>query len=179
PDGGLTVVDDKNGVATVKGQVVAVANSEEEALYYLFEGEANRSIADHLMNKNSTRSHCVFTIHVESRSRVESSEKVTYSKLNLVDLAGSERLSKTNSSGVTLKEAMCHHRPGGQATVSGPRLPEAGRARPGVARGGLIQFPPPHTRARAPDGSDHVPYRQSKLSNVLRDALGGNCNTLM
>lgn len=41
------------------------------------------------------------------RSRVESTERVLYSKLNLVDLAGSERLSKTQTSGTTLKEAMC------------------------------------------------------------------------
>lgn len=53
-------------------------------------------------------SHCIFTIYLESRSRVESSEKVIYSKLNLVDLAGSERLSKTQTSGVTLQEAKCN-----------------------------------------------------------------------
>lgn len=52
-------------------------------------------------------SHCIFTIYLESRSRVESSEKVIYSKLNLVDLAGSERLSKTQTSGITLQEAKC------------------------------------------------------------------------
>ena len=66
-----------------------------------------RSIAEHQMNKASSRSHCIFTIYVESRSRVESSEKVMTSKLNLVDLAGSERLSKTETKGVSLKEAMC------------------------------------------------------------------------
>ncbi len=47
----------------------------------------------------------MFTIHIESRSRVESSEKVISSKLNLVDLAGSERTKKTGSEGLTLKEA--------------------------------------------------------------------------
>jgi hypothetical protein len=46
-------------------------------------------------------------MYLESRSRVESSEKVIYSKLNLVDLAGSERISKTQTNGVSLKEAMC------------------------------------------------------------------------
>jgi kinesin family protein 6/9 len=83
-----------------------IANNEEDALNYLFEGETTRSIAEHQMNKRSSRSHCIFTVHLEARSRVESSEKVIYSKLNLVDLAGSERLSKTQSEGVTLKEAM-------------------------------------------------------------------------
>lgn len=73
----------------------------------LFEGETVRSISEHQLNKTSSRSHCIFTLHVESRSRVESSEKVMTSKLNMVDLAGSERLSKTETKGVTLKEAMC------------------------------------------------------------------------
>lgn len=90
----------------VRGLAQHIANSEEEALNLLFEGETNRSIAEHQLNKNSTRSHAIFTIHMESRSRVESSEKVIYSKLNLVDLAGSERLSKTKTTGAFLKEAM-------------------------------------------------------------------------
>ncbi|RKP21144.1 hypothetical protein ROZALSC1DRAFT_27429 [Rozella allomycis CSF55] len=137
-DGNLVIVEDKNtgtllvdsivGSTMVKGLNMKIATSEEEALNYLFEGETNRSIAEHQLNRGSSRSHCIFTIYIEARSRVESSEKVVYSKLNMVDLAGSERLSKTQSEGQTLKEAM-----------------------------------------------DHVPYRQSKLTHVLRDSLGGNC----
>ena len=61
----------------------------------LFEGESNRSISEHRLNKNSSRAHSVFTIHLEMRSKVESSEKVVISKLNIVDLAGSERTKKT------------------------------------------------------------------------------------
>ncbi|KAI8842108.1 P-loop containing nucleoside triphosphate hydrolase protein [Chytridium lagenaria] len=128
----LSVVEDKNGSSVIKGVALHVANSEEEALNLLFEGETNRSISEHQLNKSSTRSHCIFTVHVESRSRVESTEKVIISKLNLVDLAGSERLSKTQTEGISLKEAM-----------------------------------------------EHIPYRQSKMTHVLRDSLGGNCNTLM
>jgi len=75
-----------------------VAN-EEECLQQFFEGEVNRTICEHKLNKQSSRSHCVFTLHVESRSRVESSEKIIVSKLNLVDLAGSERTKKTGSEG--------------------------------------------------------------------------------
>lgn len=55
----------------------------------LFEGENNRTIAEHNLNKASSRSHCIFTVHLEIRSKVESSEKVVMSKINLVDLAGS------------------------------------------------------------------------------------------
>jgi kinesin family protein 6/9 len=104
---GLNVVEDKSGNSVVRGLAIHIANSEEEALNYLFEGETNRSISEHQLNKCSTRSHCIFTIHVESRSRVESSERVIHSKLNLVDLAGSERISKTKTSGQSLKEAKC------------------------------------------------------------------------
>lgn len=82
-----------------------VCANEEDALNFLFEGDTNRTISEHRLNKSSSRSHCIFTIHVESRSRVESSEKVIVSKLHLVDLAGSERTKKTNSEGITLKEA--------------------------------------------------------------------------
>ena len=71
----------------------------------LFEGENNRTISEHKLNKHSSRSHCIFTIHLEIRSRVESSEKVVMSKINLVDLAGSERTKKTGSEGRTLMEA--------------------------------------------------------------------------
>jgi kinesin family protein 6/9 len=65
----------------------------------IFEGETNRTISEHKLNKSSSRSHCVFTVHLEIRSRVESAEKVIISKLNLVDLAGSERTKKTGSEG--------------------------------------------------------------------------------
>jgi len=82
-----------------------VCPGEEEALNMLFEGDMNRTVSEHLLNKNSSRSHTVFTIHIESRSKVESSDKVLFSKLHLVDLAGSERTKKTGSSGVQLKEA--------------------------------------------------------------------------
>lgn len=84
---------------------MTVCNSEEEALNQLFEGDMNRTVSEHLLNKHSSRSHCVFTFYVECRSRVESSDKVVFSKLHLVDLAGSERTKKTGSSGITLKEA--------------------------------------------------------------------------
>lgn len=70
-----------------------------------FEGEINKTMSEHKLNKHSSRSHCIFSLWVESRSRVESSEKITVSKLNLVDLAGSERTKKTGSQGQQLLEA--------------------------------------------------------------------------
>merc|ERR1719254_324746 len=103
--GDLHVVEDGKGAINVKGLSNPIAATEEEALHVFFQGDTNRHVAEHALNKGSTRSHCVFTIHVESRSRVESSEKVIYSKLHLVDLAGSERVKKTGTDGMTLKEA--------------------------------------------------------------------------
>ena len=89
----------------MKGLSHNICTNEEEALNMLFEGDTNRTISSHRLNEASSRSHCIFTIHIESKSRIESSEKVVVSKLHLVDLAGSERTKKTNSEGITLKEA--------------------------------------------------------------------------
>ena len=55
--------------------------NEEEALELMFVGETNRTICEHKLNKNSSRSHSIFTIILEATSKVESSEKVTVSKL--------------------------------------------------------------------------------------------------
>ncbi|ORX83534.1 kinesin-domain-containing protein [Anaeromyces robustus] len=151
--GALKVVDENIGPSLVKNLSLQIANTEEEALNLLFEGETNRSIAEHQLNKNSSRSHCIFTIYLESRSRVESSEKVIYSKLNLVDLAGSERLSKTQTSGVSLQEAKYINK--------------------------SLTFLEQVIIALSDKKREHIPYRQSKLTSVLRDALGGNCNTIM
>ena len=84
---------------------------------------------------------------------MESSDKVLYSKLHLVDLAGSERTKKTGSSGITLKEATFINK--------------------------SLSFLEQVVIALCDNKRDHVPYRQSKLTNILRDSLGGNCKTLM
>lgn len=89
----------------MRGLTQHVVDSEEEALNCLFEGELNRTIRQHCLNDYSSRAHSIFTVHIESRSRVESADKVVFSKLHLVDLAGSERTKKTGSDGLVLKEA--------------------------------------------------------------------------
>ena len=70
-------------------------------------GEANRSTASHALNAASSRSHTVFTIHVQVRMLGEGEERATASKLNLVDLAGSERTKKTGVTGQALKVSSC------------------------------------------------------------------------
>lgn len=91
----------------VKGLSRHLCTNEEEALNFLFEGETNRTISEHQLNKLSSRSHCIFTIHLESKSRVESTEKIVFSKFNLVDLAGSERTKKTSNMIFILYFLMC------------------------------------------------------------------------
>eukprot|EP00747_Dinoflagellata_sp_TGD_P183613 gnl/TRDRNA2_/TRDRNA2_38580_c0_seq1.p1 gnl/TRDRNA2_/TRDRNA2_38580_c0~~gnl/TRDRNA2_/TRDRNA2_38580_c0_seq1.p1 ORF type:complete len:726 (-),score=212.41 gnl/TRDRNA2_/TRDRNA2_38580_c0_seq1:48-2225(-) len=151
--GDLQIVEDARGQIQVRALNPVVAGTEEEALHIFFEGDTNRHIAEHTLNKGSSRSHVVFTIHVESRSRVESSEKVMYSKLHLVDLAGSERVKKSGSEGVMLKEATYINK--------------------------SLTFLEQVVCALGSRNRDHVPYRQSKLTHLLKDSLGGNCKTTM
>lgn len=70
----------------------------------MFEGQTNRTISEHKLNKRSSRSHGIFTIVLEMRSKVESSEKILISKINIIDLAGSERTKKTQTDGSVLLE---------------------------------------------------------------------------
>ncbi|XP_077997452.1 kinesin-like protein KIF9 [Glandiceps talaboti] len=149
----MTIVEDESGGVYVKGLSVHLAHNEEEALNLLFEGETNRAIAAHSLNSVSSRSHCIFTIHVESRSRTESNAKYMKSKLNLVDLAGSERLGKTGSAGKTAMEAMYINK--------------------------SLSFLEQTVIALADRKREHIPYRQTKLTHALKDSIGGNCHTIM
>lgn len=151
--GDLNIVEDSRGNIQVRGLSTLVGGTEEEALHIFFQGDTNRHVAEHALNKGSTRSHVVFTIYVESRSRVESSEKVIFSKLHLVDLAGSERVKKTGSDGVMLKEATFINK--------------------------SLTFLEQVVVALGNKHRDHIPYRQSKLTHMLKDSLGGNCKTTM
>lgn len=149
---GLSIFDDRGDIF-VKGLTYQPVSNEEDALNLLFEGETNRSIGAHILNKESSRSHCIFTIRVESKSIASSNEKYTLSKLNLVDLAGSERLAKTQSQGITQKEAQYINKSLSfleQAVIglSDPKKP-------------FVQF------------------RQCKLTHLLKDSIGGNCMTRM
>ncbi|XP_068001899.1 kinesin-like protein KIF9 isoform X2 [Melanerpes formicivorus] len=148
----LALLDCPQGVR-VKGLSIHPVSREEDALSLLFQGETNRVMAEHTLNKNSSRSHCIFTIYLESRFRQSSGVKCIHSKINLIDLAGSERLSKTGSEGQTLKEATYINK--------------------------SLSFLEQIVRALADPRREHVPFRQSKLTHVLKDSLGGNCNTVL
>ncbi|XP_030888147.1 kinesin-like protein KIF9 isoform X5 [Leptonychotes weddellii] len=148
----LTIVENPQGVF-VKGLSVHLTGQEEDAFSLLFEGETNRIIASHTMNKNSSRSHCIFTIYVEAHSRTLSDEKYITSKINLVDLAGSERLGKSGSEGRVLKEATYINK--------------------------SLSFLEQAIIALGDQKRDHIPFRQCKLTHALKDSLGGNCNMVL
>ncbi len=85
--------------AQVRGLTRVTVRSEEEALAQYFVGEQGRSMAQHVLNASSSRSHCVFTLHLRIRTSDAANERAVVSRLHLVDLAGSERTKKTNASG--------------------------------------------------------------------------------
>ena len=149
----ITIQDDSKGEVHVKGLTTTHCKNEEEALNCLFEGEQNRATSDNAANKTSSRSHAIFTIHLESRSTIESSEKVIHSKLHLVDLAGSERIKKTGAEGLTLKEASYINK--------------------------SLSFLEQVVVSTCDKTRDHVPYRQCKLTNMLKNSVGGNCKTIL
>ena len=148
--------EDNKGNVSVKGLSKHKLTNEEECFNLLFEGESNRTISEHKLNQGSSRSHCLFMIQLEMKSKIESTEKIMVSKLNFVDLAGSERVKKTGSSGITLKEATYINR----SLTFLEQVVVALTERKGRA-------------------NDHVPYRQSKLTHILKDSIGGNCKTVM
>lgn len=148
------VVEDEDGSVRLKGLSSHVVASEEAAINLLFLGDTNRAVSETSMNAVSSRSHCIFTIAVEARPH--GSTTVRRSKLHLVDLAGSERVGKSGASGNTLTEAL-------SINVSLHFLEMVIMA----------------LHEKQKKGGRHVPYRNSMLTSVLRDSLGGNCKTVM
>ncbi|KAM6161083.1 kinesin-like protein KIF9 isoform 1-T1 [Erethizon dorsatum] len=148
----MTIVENPQGIF-IKGLSVHLTSQEEDAFRLLFEGETNRIIAARTLNKNSSRSHCIFTIYVEAHSRTLSDEKYITSKINLVDLAGSERLGKSGSEGRILKEATYINK--------------------------SLSFLEQAIIALGDQKRDHIPFRQCKLTHALKDSLGGNCNMVL
>lgn len=153
-----------------------VCKSQSEIEHVMNVGNQNRKVGATDMNKHSSRSHAIFIITVECSKPDEDTGKahiryvsepttldeyvlmsslyfVRAGKLNLVDLAGSERQAKTGATGDRLKEAT-------KINLSLSAL------------GNVI--------AALVDGkSSHVPYRDSKLTRLLQDSLGGNARTVM
>lgn len=133
----------------IDGLNISVVKSVAEMEKLMNIGNKNRSTGETLMNKDSSRSHSIFTVYVEASTanKHTGGDRITAGKLNLVDLAGSERQSKTQATGDRLKEAT-------KINYSLSAL--------GMVISALV------------DGkSSHIPYRDSKLTRILQDSLGG------
>ena len=146
----LLLREDAEGVQVV-GLSQRKVRGKEDALRVLKDGTVNRTTASTLMNTHSSRSHAVFSLVVTKRSSgPEGSQPLRRSKLTFVDLAGSERMKKTGASGDTMKEGISINV---GLLALGNVINALGLSKP------------------------HVPYRQSKLTRLLSDALGGNSMT--
>ena len=146
--------EDANGNIVLTNLSVHRADAEEDALNLLFIGDTNRVVAETPKHDASTRSHCIFVIQIESQKL--GTDVKTVSKLHLVDLAGSERVGKTGVDGVLLREAR-------YINQSLHFLEHVIVTLEQKSRGENV----------------FVPYRNSFMTLVLRDSLGGNCKTSM
>ena len=126
-------------------------SSEEDVLELIKIGSDNRTTAATNMNENSSRSHTlvIMTLHQKNTKTLEAKT----GKLYLVDLAGSEKIAKTGSSGITLEEAKIINK--------------------SLSTLGMV------INALTDGKSVHVPYRESKLTRVLTESLGGNAKTCL
>ncbi|EYU26201.1 hypothetical protein MIMGU_mgv1a020090mg [Erythranthe guttata] len=145
--------DSKSGVY-VENLTEHSVRTVNDVLQLLQQGAANRKIAATHMNSESSRSHSVFTCVIESRWEKDSMAHLRFGRLNLVDLAGSER---QKSSG-----------------AEGDRLKEAANINKSLSTLGLVIM----SLVDVAQGKHrHVPYRDSRLTFLLQDSLGGNSKT--
>ncbi|XP_020202434.1 kinesin-like protein KIN-4A isoform X1 [Cajanus cajan] len=165
----ITIRETSNGVITLAGTTEVAVSTLQEMSGYLEQGSLNRATGSTNMNNQSSRSHAIFTITLEQMHKLHSvsptnessdedmGEEYLSAKLHLVDLAGSERAKRTGSDGLRLKEGI--HINKGLLALGNviSALGDEKKRKEGV----------------------HVPYRDSKLTRLLQDSLGGNSKTVM
>lgn len=147
----LMIREDKMKGIYIAGVTEEYVTSEDELLGIMAGGALNRAVAATGMNEGSSRSHSVFSITVTQRDITNGTTKV--GKLVLVDLAGSETVRKTNASGQQLEEAKTINK--------------------SLSALGLVIY------ALTDEKATHIPYRDSKLTRILQDSLGGNSKTAL
>ncbi|PKC03967.1 kinesin-domain-containing protein, partial [Rhizophagus irregularis] len=145
----LMIREDANGQIYLSGVKEVQVSNPDELLGQLQKGSLYRTVASTDMNMVSSRSHAIFSVILK-----QTGIEIT-SKFHFVDLAGSERLKRTNSIGDRAKEGIA---------INGSLL----------ALGNVICALGDESRKVT-----HIPYRDSKLTRLLQDSLGGNSQTLM
>uniref|UniRef100_UPI0037E7B87F kinesin-like protein KIF27 n=1 Tax=Semicossyphus pulcher TaxID=241346 RepID=UPI0037E7B87F len=154
----LHIRDDERGNTVVVGAKEMDVTSAEELLSVVETGNALRHTATTGMNEHSSRSHAILTLHLIQC--FPDTKSVCSSKLCLIDLAGSERAAKTGN--------------------TGPRFKESVYINTGLlALGNVIRALTDAGRNRRGTNCAHIPYRDAKITRILRDSLGGTAHTLM
>ncbi|KAL0738688.1 hypothetical protein Bca4012_014898 [Brassica carinata] len=138
-----------NGINVPEANLVPVS-STADVIQLMDVGQLNRAVSSTAMNDRSSRSHSCVTVHVQGRDLT--SGAILHGSMHLVDLAGSERVDKSEVTGDRLKEAQHINK-----SLS--------------ALGDVI--------SSLSQKNAHVPYRNSKLTQLLQDSLGGSAKTLM
>ncbi|KAH8240200.1 hypothetical protein KR032_012169 [Drosophila birchii] len=146
-------IKEVNKRVVMPGLTELAVKSAKEVTDYLIRGSSGRAVAATAMNETSSRSHAIFTLTLVATKK-DSTQSVTTSKFNLVDLAGSERCSKTLASGDRFKEGVNINK-------------------------GLLALGNVINALGCANAPGYIPYRQSKLTRLLQDSLGGNSITLM
>ncbi|KAL1546933.1 Kinesin-like protein KIN-4A [Salvia divinorum] len=165
----IQIRETSNGVITLAGSTERSVKTLKEMADCLEQGSLSRATGSTNMNNQSSRSHAIFTITVEQMRKLHPgnpndsnyndcmTEEYLCAKLHLVDLAGSERAKRTGSDGLRFKEGV--HINKGLLALGNviSALGDDKKRKEGV----------------------HVPYRDSKLTRLLQDSLGGNSRTVM
>ncbi|CAB4406595.1 unnamed protein product [Rhizophagus irregularis] len=147
----LPIHEEKNRGVYVKGLLEVYVSSVQEVYEVMKRGGNARIVAYTNMNAESSRSHSIFVITVNQKNLNDGSVKS--GKLSLVDLAGSEKVGKTGASGQTLEEAK--------------------KINKSLSALGMV------INALTDGKSTHIPYRDSKLTRILQESLGGNSRTTL
>ncbi|MCO5610749.1 hypothetical protein L7F22_064990 [Adiantum nelumboides] len=150
PSKQFSVKHDQNGSTSVSDLSVVEVTKWKEVSSLLHQAAQSRAVEKTAVNEQSSRSHCVFTLHISGFN--QGIDQQVSGVLNLVDLAGSERLSRTGSVGDRLKETQAINK--SLASLGDVILAIANR-------------------------DQHIPYRNSKLTYLLQPCLGGDSKTLM